>query len=576
MIKARVKAENPKSLLGPYDEARAAFSWADEEKAFQGLAAGRINIVTEAVDRWAESAEDRDRTALIFEQDGRVQAFSYARLQEISCRWANLFQSQGLRAGDRLFLILPPCPETYFAMLGCARVGVVFCNLFSSATYDELEVRLHNARPSAILSHPDLAERLPSDAMESVRRLFLTEGPLPGIIPDEILVKGRVEEMPATFANRLLPPRAPLYMNYTSGSTGTPKGIVHTHQDMVGIRFTGRAVLDLTPGTILWTESDPAWVTGTVYGVFAPWLCGATTLVQGEPFTASNVYRTLEKHKVSVWYTTPTTIRRLMEAGEDLPGRYDFSSLRHVASVGEPLVPDLFYWARKNLGHSLHDTWWMTETGIICLANFASMDIKPGAMGRPVPGIHAAVLDEDGNPLPPLTMGELALKLDWPGLMGALWGDEDRYEHYFRIPGWFLTGDMALMDDEGYFYHQGRNDDLIKVGGIKMVGPYEIERVLYMHPAVAEAAVISKGGDPGSGKSSIKAFITLNPSFSPSTRLNQEIRAFLRANLSGEITVREIDFIDEIPKTRSGKILRRVLRARELGLPGGRTLNLKD
>jgi len=576
MIKARVNAENPNAQIGPYDQARASFSWAEEAQAFGHNAADRINIVTEAVDRWAESEENRDRTALIFEQGGEARTFSYARLREISCQWANLFREQGLRAGDRLFLILPSCPETCFAMLGCARQGVVFCNLFSSVTYDELEVRIRDARPAGILTHPDMAERLPADAMDSVRWLFLTEGPLPRLIPNEILVKGRPEQMPVTFENRLLPQRAPLYMNYTSGSTGTPKGIVHTHQDMLGIRATGRAVLDLTPRTLLWTEADPAWVTGTVYGVFAPWLCGATTLVQGDPFSASNLYRTLEKHEVSVWYTTPTTIRRLMEAGDDLPGRYDFSHLRHIASVGEPLVPDLFYWALRNLGHSLHDTWWMTETGIICLANFASMDIKPGSMGRPVPGIDAAVLDEEGEPLPPLSMGELALKLEWPGLMSALWGDEERYEQYFRVPGWFLTGDMALMDDEGYFYHQGRNDDLIKVGGIKMVGPYEIEHALYMHPAVAEAAVISKGGDPGSGKSSIKAFISLNPAFSPSSRLNQEIRAFLRANISADIMVREIAFIDEIPKTRSGKILRRVLRAHELGLPVGRTLNLKD
>jgi acetyl-CoA synthetase len=204
------------------------------------------------------------------------------------------------------------------------------------------------------------------------------------------------------------------------------------------------------------------------------------------------------------------------------------------------------------------------------------MDIKPGSMGKPVPGMEVAVLDEDGEPAPSMTMGELAIRLDWPGLMCALWGDEERYLQYFRIPGWFLTGDMAVMDDEGYYYHQGRTDDLIKVGGFKMIGPYEIEHVLYMHPAVAEAAVISKGGDPGSGKSTVKAFIMLNPTFSPSTRLSQEIKAFLRANLSQEVMVRDISFIDQIPKTRSGKILRRVLRAMELGLPAGRATNLKD
>lgn len=576
MIKARVKAENPNAILGEYESTRKRFSWAEEEKALLGAEASRINLVTASVDRWASSAADRDRPALIFEKDNEVRTFTYAELQAASCRWANLLHHYGFRSGERFFLFLPPCPEAYLAMLACARLGVVFCNVFSTSTYDELEVRLRTAKPAGILTHPDLAEQLPLDAMESVRRVFLMHGPSPGMTPGELVIRDEIDNMPDTFSTRLFPRRAPLYLNFTSGSTGTPKAIVHTHLDLLGMHATARFVLDLTPETLLWTEAQPAWVTGTVYGAFAPWLCGAATLIQGDPFSASNVYRTLEKHRIAVWYTTPTTIRHLMEAGEDLAGRYDLSFLRHVATVGEPLVPDLFYWARKQLRHSLHDTWWMTETGIISLANYPSMDIKPGSMGKPVPGLTAAILDEEGEPAPPLTMGELALKLEWPGLMSALWGDEERYEQYFRVPGWFLTGDMALMDDEGYFYHQGRNDDLIKVGGIKMIGPYEIEHVLYMHPAVAEAAVISKGGDPGSGKSSVKAFITLHPGAPPSTRLNQEIRAFLRANLSPDIVVREIAFIDRIPKTRSGKILRRVLRAQELGLPVGQPLNLKE
>jgi len=576
MIKARVKAENPGANLGEYKSARKRFSWTEEEQALLGPEASRINIVTASVDRWAERDADRERPALIFEKDGEIRTFTYAELKAASCRWANLLRHHGMRSGERFFIFLPPCPETYLAMLACARLGMVFCNVFSSSTYDELEIRLQSAKPAGVLTHPDLEEQLPLDGMESVRHVFFVQGPSSGTAQDEVVIQEEIDNMPDTFSNRLFPRRAPLYLNFTSGSTGTPKAIVHTHLDMVGIHATARFVLDLTPDTLLWTEAHPAWVTGTVYGVFAPWLCGATTLVQGDPFSASNVYRALEKHRVAVWYTTPTTIRHLVEAGEDLAGRYDLSPLRHVATVGEPLVPELFYWARKNLRHTLHDTWWMTETGIINLANFPSMDVKPGSMGKPVPGMTAEILDEEGVPVPPLTMGELALKLEWPGLMSALWGDEERYEQYFRVPGWFLTGDMALMDDEGYFYHQGRNDDLIKVGGIKMIGPYEIEHVLYMHPAVAEAAVISKGGDPGSGKSSVKAFITLHPGTSPSTRLHQEIRAFLRANLSPDIVVREIAFIDRIPKTRSGKILRRVLRAQELGLPVGQPLNLKE
>ena len=576
MIKARVKAENPEANLKSYARTCKTFSWSEVEKEFSWHQSGKINIVYEAVDRWAEQPDKQDEIALIFEKGGEVRNFSYLDLREKSCQWANLLAQYGYKTGDRLFIFLPLCPEIYFAMLACGRLGVLFCTLFSSLNYDELEVRLESAEPSGILTHPDLVERLPLDTIKGVKHIFLTEGPLPGLFPGEVLVEDLPEQMPKHFENRWLSIRMPLYLNYTSGATGIPKGVVHTHRDMAGILATARYVLDLREDTILWTEARPAWVTGTVYGVFAPWLCGAKTLVQGDPFSASNWYRTLERHQVSVWYTTPTTIRGLMEAGEDLPGRYDFSNLRHIATIGEPLVPDLFYWVKQNLKHSPHDTWWMTETGIICLANFPSMDIKPASMGKPVPGIEAAIVDENGETLPNLSMGALALRVGWPGLMSGLWRDEDRYQEYFLLKDWFLTGDMAMKDEEGYYYHQGRNDDLLKVGGDTVIGPYEVEHILYMHPAVNEAAVISKGGDPRTGKSFVKAFISINKKFSPSTRLNQEIKAFVKANLSSEIILKEIAFLDEIPKTSSGKVLRRVLRAGELGLPGGDTLSLKD
>jgi len=262
-----------------------------------------------------------------------------------------------------------------------------------------------------------------------------------------------------------------------------------------------------------------------------------------------------------------------MEAGDDLPGRYDLSSIIHIATVGHTLLPDMLYWARTNLKHSLHDTWWMSETGMICIANFASMDIKPGSMGKPVPGIEAAILDENGEKLPFLTMGELALKVPWPTMMRSIWHDEGRYMEYFRFKGWFMTGDMALIDEEGYFYHQGRTDDLIKVGE-KLIGPYEIEHILYQHPAVREAAVISKSSKPSNPI--LKAFIVVNRHFMPSNRLNQEIKAFVKANLSLDIPLNEISFLDKLPKTSSGKLLRRILRVREMGLPGGNPFGLQE
>ena len=571
MIKARIQPENPQANLKSYFESYSNFSWSDIEKEFSRCEDGKVNIAAEAIDRWADDPARRDIPALVFEKAGKVQSFSYLQLKEKSSRWAGLLSAHGFDPGDRLLLFLPPCPEIYFIIAACARLGVIFSTLYMTLNFEELQWRIRNAEPLGIVVHPDLRERLSPEAMEGVKYLFLVDTTSPGPDPREIAVDALLETVPREFG-RWLPPESPLFLLYTSGSTGPPKGVVHGHQDMVGHLMTGRYVLDLNEESVLWTDGDPAWVPGTVYGAFAPWLCGATSVIQRDPFSASTWYRTLERHRVSVWYTTPMILRRLMEAGDDLPGRYDFSHLRHIATVGENLPPDLFYWAKQNLKHSPHDNWWMTETGMICIANFPSQPIKPGSMGRPVPGIEAAVIDTEGTPLPILSLGELALKPGWPSMMRAIWHDEKRYSAYFRN-GWFLTGDMVIKDEDGYFYHQGRNDDLIKAGQ-EFIGPYETEQVLAQHPAVAEAAVISKMPDPGNV--TLKAFVVISQGFTPSTRLKYEITAFVKSNLHYLIPLTEMVFVEELPKTRSGKLLRRVLRARELGLPVGDPLKLRE
>ncbi|MFH1113013.1 MAG: AMP-binding protein [Pseudomonadota bacterium] len=573
MIKATIPPENPAAAMGDYARTYRDFSWKDIEKQFSPHESGEINIAHEAVDRWASQRDKRDRTALVFERAGIVSAYSYLQLREHSSRWANLLIEHGFAVGDRLFIFLPPCPEIYFVMLACARLGVIFSPVYSTLGFDELDVRIQNAKPKGIVTHPDLVERIPEHCRSTVEWIFLTAGPRLNAFPGEIAVPEVLEELPKKSPVKWLRGGTPLFLIYTSGSTGPPKGVVHAHQDMLGYLMTAKYVLNISEDSVLWTDGDPGWITGTVYGVFAPLLCGAATVIQGDGFAASTWYRTLEKHRVSVWYTTPRTITRLMEAGDDLPGRYDFSSLRHIATVGETLAPEQFYWAKNTLNHSVHDTWWMTETGMICLANFPSTSIKPGSMGRPVPGIEAAVLDENGEALPSMTMGELALRPGWPSMMTGIWRDAPRYEAYFKFRDWFLTGDMVTKDDDGYFHHQGRNDDLIKVGE-KFVGPYEIERILTLHPAVAEAVVISLGSVPG--KVWVKGYVTICEGFNPSARLNHEIRAFVKANFSPELPLKEIRFLEEIPKTRSGKMLRRVLRAREHGLPSGDPSRLKE
>jgi len=572
MIKARVRAENPGANLESYYQTYRSFSWAELEKEFHHGQDGEMNIVHEAIDRWADDPEKRDRPALVYERSGITTTFTYAQLKDQSCRWAELFSRHGFKPGDRLFIFLPPCPELYAAMLGCARAGVVFSNLYPTLNFEELKWRILNAQPRGILTNPDLVENVPQDCMKGVSVVFLTAGEPPGMFPWEVVVEEVLPRMPTDFETKWLPPDSPLYLLYTSGSTGPSKGVVHAHRDMVGHLMTGRYVLDLRESSVLWTDGSPAWVTGTVYGAFAPWLCGATSVVQGDPFAASTWYRTIEKHQVSVWYTTPRTIRRLLEAGGDLPSRYDFSRLRHIATVGETLPPELFYWVRENLKHSPHDTWWMTETGMICIANFPSEQIKPGSMGKPVPGIEAAVVDINGEPLPVLTLGELALKPGWPSMMGGIWRDEPRFSQYFRR-GWFLTGDVVIKDEDGYYYHQGRNDDLIKTGQ-EFIGPYEIEQVLCSHPAVAEAAVIAR--IPVAGTPTVKAFVTLNKGFTASARLNHELRVFARTNLPSQVPLAEIAFLARLPKTQSGKLVRRALRAMELGLPSGDPSKLKE
>lgn len=577
MIKARIPASAPESAnLKSYEQTRTGFSWDEIESRFSWYTSGQINIIAESIDRWADDPGKKDHPALIYEAHGAKETFTYAQLKTKSCQWAALLSELGFLPGDRLVIFLPSCPETFFAMTACARMGVIFCPVFSSSNFYELEVRLENIRPRAILTLPDLVEKITPEFAAHLQHILLISGPAPGLFENETIIAGRSDQMPPEKACHAFSGDSPLYLIFTSGSTRPPKGILHSHRDMVGMFASAQWVLDIKPDSILWTDADPAWVLGTVYGAFAPWLCGVTSLVIGDHFSAANWYHALETHNVSVWYTTPRVIRDLVEAGEDLPTRYDLSRLRHIVTAGAPLVPDLLYWAKSNLHLTPHDTWWMTETGMICIANFPCMDIKPGSMGKPLPGIEVAVLDENGEPLPPLSLGELALKVGWPGMMSGLWQDEERYQRYFRNGDWFVTGDIAIEDDEGYFYHQGRNDDLLKAGGDKVIGPFEIEQVLCLHPAVGEAAVISKGMEPGRGISYLKAFVTVKRGFTPSNRLNYEIKAFLKGNLSDDIVVRELVFIDKLPKTLSGKLLRRVLRAWELGLPGGDPHHMRD
>ena len=364
-----------------------------------------------------------------------------------------------------------------------------------------------------------------------------------------------------------------LILHYTSGSTGNPKGVLHVHNAMIQHYQTAKWVLDLQESDVFWCTADPGWVTGTSYGIFGPWLTGTSNLIVGGRFNPETWYKMIEKYGVTVWYSAPTAFRMLMGAGDEVVKKFDLSSLRHILSVGEPLNPEVVRWGMKVFDLRIHDTWWMTETGAQLICNYPCLTIKPGSMGKPIPGVQAAIVDDQGNELPPNRMGNLAIKKGWPSMMHTIWKNEPKYQSYFMPGDWYVTGDSAYMDADGYFWFQGRVDDVIMTSG-ERVGPFEVESKLVEHPAVAEAGVIGKP-DPVRGEI-IKAFISLRDGFEPSEGLIEEIRQFVKNGLAAHAAPREIEFRDKLPKTRSGKIMRRVLKAWELDLPTGDLSSMED
>ena len=378
--------------------------------------------------------------------------------------------------------------------------------------------------------------------------------------------------MDAASSEFAIPPTDPedmALLHFTSGTTGMPKGAIHVHNAALMHHVTGKFVLDFHPGDIFWCTADPGWVTGTSYGIIAPLLHGVTNIVDEAEFDAERWYRILQDRKVTVWYTAPTAIRRLMRMNIAPREKFDLRALRLIHSVGEPLNPEAVVWGEKTLGLPIHDNWWQTETGGIMIANFPSMDIRPGSMGKPLPGVEAAIVRRVNDDVEvvsePNGEGDLALKPGWPSMFRGYLHEEERYRKCF-VGGWYITGDLAKRDADGYYWFVGRADDIIKTAG-HMVGPFEVESALMEHPAVAEAAVIGKP-DPIIGEL-VKAFVALKIGFKPSDELRLELLGFGRKRLGSAIAPKEIQFERDLPKTRSGKMMRRLLKAREMGLPEG-------
>jgi acetyl-CoA synthetase len=494
-----------------------------------------------------------------------------------SNKFANALRQLGVQKGDRIFFFADRVPELYFACFGTLKAGAIIAPLFAAFGPDPVKDRIERAEGSIIVTTPQLLpkvneirKKLPSlehviviahRANAKVDRSDIDYQELTKNASDEFEVERTGNDDWSV-------------IHFTSGTTGLPKGAAHVHGAVLGHYATGKYVLDLHEDDIYWCTADPGWVTGTSYGMFAPWTNGVTNVILGDSrFGASKWYEVVHKHKVTVWYTAPTAIRLLMKAGSDLARRNDLSSLRYVMSVGEPLNPECVLWGEEAFDLPIHDNWWQTETGAIMIANYASMPIRPGSMGRPFPGIHAAIIDEEGNEIEePDKEGSLALKPGWPSMFRTYWNDEERYNSRFKH-GWYITGDRARKDADGYFWFVGRDDDVINTAG-HLVGPFEVESALVAHDAVAEAGVIGKP-DP-IAMEVVKAFVTLHDGHEPNDDLRHELMRHARKMLGPGVAPREIEFVDILPKTRSGKIMRRLLKARELGLPEGDTSTLEE
>lgn len=561
-----VMAKDPN--LQDYDQAYANFSWEQVEKAFSWYETGKVNMAYEAVDRHAEIWR-KNKVALYYNDAQREEKYTFLDMKLLSNQFGNVLRKLGIQKGERVFLFMPRTPELYISLIGILKVGAVGGPLFEAFMEQAVRDRLENSEATALITTPALLPRVPYKELPALKHVILVgAGELPKeeggtrFYSYEEEMASASRELEITWVDR----EDGMIMHYTSGSTGKPKGVYHVHNAMIHHYQTAKWVLDLKEEDIYWCTADPGWVTGTSYGIFGPWLNGVSTVVQGGRFSPRDWYRTIEKYQVTVWYSAPTAFRMLMGVGEELAKEFDLSSLRHVMSVGEPLNAEVVRWGLEAYGQRIHDNWWMTETGGQLIANFPSLPLKPGSMGKAIPGVEVAILDDKGQEVPRGEMGNLCIKAGWPAMMRQVWKNEEKYKEYFAFPGWYISGDSASMDEDGYIWFQGRVDDVIVTAG-ERVGPFEVESKLVEHPAVAEAAVIGKP-DEVRGEI-IKAFITLRQGYEASEELKEEIRLFVRNGLAAHAAPREIEIRDFLPKTRSGKIMRRVLKAWELGLPTG-------
>ena len=549
-----------------YEELASDFSWSIAEKELEYSPGDIINIGWHCSDRICLKG-NAGKIALYYEGFGGARKqYTFNDIRLAGNTIGAFLRSQGINEGDRICLFMDRIPELYLSFLGILKIGAIVQPLFSAFGDESLFVRLENAGTRAVITqkkHLSKVRKIRS-SLPSLEYVIIVDSVKPSELqPGEILFSLEQAEPVEKF--EIAPTRAETHslLHYTSGTTGQPKGVKHVHYSIMSQYLTTKWVLDLRDDDIYWCTADPGWVTGTSYGIIGPWSLGVTQCVLDTGFSAQAWYRFIETYKITVWYSAPTAIRSLMKAGDDLVKEFDLSSLRHLASVGEPLNSEAVIWSGRVFGKQFHDTFWQTETGSIMITNFPGMKIKPGSMGKTFPGITGAVLDP--VTFAPVTepgrAGLIAFKPGWPAMMRTYWMNEEKYREKF-VNGWYLSGDRSSIDSEGYYWFIGRDDDVINTGG-HLVSPFEVESALLEHPAVGESGVTSKPDEIN--MEVVKAFITLKPGFSPGPELELEIMNFIRKKLSPLAMPQAIEFMDTLPKTRSGKIMRRVLHAREWG-----------
>lgn len=550
--------------LDNYDATKATFDWKEYEKEFSFSKTGKVNYAYEITNHQVEKGNG-DKPAFVTQSPaGEIRRITFKELSDVTDVVALALQKAGLKPGDRFGLYATKSIDYAIVLFALIKCGAVAVPLFEAFSKDAISDRLADCGATWLYTNAHLIKNVDFASVPSVLQVVVD---VPCDVPGDLtthllndLTKGENVSSPIVFGDL----ETPFIIHYTSGSTAKPKGILLANRAMIGHLVTARFVLDLHEEDRYWNSGDPGWVTGMVYNFFAPLLLGVSAHLYMGPFSPVEWMKFMSSMDISVWYSTPTAFRLLRYYSVPL-NKENMPSLRHIVSAGEPLNSGLIDWTMENLGIPIHDSWYMTENGHQLINNYRCIPIKKGSMGKVLPGIYAAIIDEDGNELTTGEIGQLAVRTPWPGLMKTVWGNKEKFDSYFKNE-WYLSGDTAYQDEDGYFWFQGRNDDMIKSAG-ERISPFEIENTLVSYPAIAEAGVIGKAHDLYG--SIIKAFVILKPGFVGDNALKNDIMKYVRVNLASHEVPREIEFVEKLPKTRSGKIMRRVLRAKEMGLDTG-------